>query len=131
MKYLIDTCIWIDLLEDRVGKKGEPFGRYASKFILKIIKNKETLLINKEIFLELRKSNIINLFLRSFIILVDMSEIQYLEAKMLSKERNLPLVDCMSCILARDNNTIVITRDKHILHNLKDIVKSSRPEEVK
>lgn len=62
MKFLIDTCVWIDLLEDREG-----FGNNAARFLFWIIERKHTLVINDEIFSELRKSHIIKIVLHKFI----------------------------------------------------------------
>lgn len=51
------------------------------------------------------------------------------EAKIIAKERNLPPGDVLHSILARDNNLILITRDKHF-NELTDISRSYKPEEI-
>lgn len=125
MRYFIDTCVWIDLLEDRKN-----FGNHAARFLFRVIKRQDRVLINDFIFSELKKSNIIQKVLKGHIIKVRISRQQYLEAEKLSITRGLPLVDCIITILARDNKAYVITRDKHILNRLSDIAISYRPEDI-
>ncbi|MFH1849987.1 MAG: hypothetical protein ABH879_07455 [archaeon] len=36
-RYMIDTCFWVDLKEDRKGYNSEPLGEYALK-LLSVIK---------------------------------------------------------------------------------------------
>ncbi len=54
---------------------------------------------------------------------------QILEAKNIAKLRNLPKGEVLHAILARDNETIMITRDKHFL-KLRDVIESYKPEEI-
>jgi len=56
-------------------------------------------------------------------------EIQFLEGRKISNERNIPLGDAMHAIIARDNKLSVITRDNHFKH-LKDICVSHKPEDI-
>ena len=51
------------------------------------------------------------------------------EAKKIAEERYLPPGDALHAILARDNNLIMITRDKHF-KKLGDIAPHYKPEEV-
>ena len=51
------------------------------------------------------------------------------EADKIIKERNLPLGDVLHTLLARDNNLILVTRDKHF-KELTDISKFYKPEEL-
>ncbi|MBI2672183.1 hypothetical protein HYX16_04580 [Candidatus Woesearchaeota archaeon] len=57
------------------------------------------------------------------------TEKQYQEADKIVKERILPLGDVLHSIVARDNNLILVTRDKHF-KQLEDISKSHKPEEL-
>ena len=50
------------------------------------------------------------------------------EARKIAEERNLPSGDVLHAILARDNNFILVTRDKHF-RELEDITKHYKPEE--
>lgn len=43
-RYFIDTSIWIDFYEDRIGYKDEPLGEYAFKLLAKI-KAKESRIV--------------------------------------------------------------------------------------
>ncbi len=54
---------------------------------------------------------------------------QLKEASVLCKKRNVAFGDALHSILAKDNNAIMITRDKHFL-NLLDIVIIKKPEEL-
>ncbi len=51
------------------------------------------------------------------------------EAKKIAEQRNLPPGDVLHAILARDNNFIMITRDKHF-RELGDITKHYKPEDI-
>ncbi len=55
---------------------------------------------------------------------------EILEAKKLSITRNIPFIDCLNAIQARNHEAILVTRDKHFFINLKDIVKVYTPEEI-
>ena len=51
------------------------------------------------------------------------------EAKKLADERNIPPGDVLHAVIARDNNLIFITRDKHF-KQLADICKHYKPEDI-
>ncbi|MBU2589492.1 MAG: PIN domain-containing protein [Nanoarchaeota archaeon] len=137
-RYLIDTCIWRDFYENRFSKSGKPLGEYASKLFLKILKNKNNILFSETLILELKidySLKEINFMLQIFffnnaLIKIKITPKEYKEAKNLSMERELPLVDCLTAILARNYNAQMISQDKHFFINLKDIVKTIKPQEV-
>mgnify|MGYP001596699850 CR=1 FL=1 len=54
---------------------------------------------------------------------------EYAEAKKLSELRNLPFVDCLNVIQARNNNAVVVSQDEHFTKNLSDIVKVIKPRD--
>ena len=60
---------------------------------------------------------------------VGISDEDIKEAKKISEERGLPFGDVMHAILARNNNAILISRDKHF-QLLKDICEVVKPEEI-
>ena len=51
------------------------------------------------------------------------------EAKKIATERNIPVGDALHAIIARDNNLVLVTRDKHF-ENIEDISKHFKPEEL-
>ena len=51
------------------------------------------------------------------------------EAIKIANERKLPYGDVLHSIIARDNNLILVTRDRHF-KELQDISKSYKPEEL-
>ena len=138
LKYFIDTCVWRDFYEDRIGRNGEKLGDYASNFIEYIIKKKAIILFSEFIIGELKikyaNKDIEDMFgilntlgvLKKIDVLIEQKD----EAKNLSKLRGLPFVDCLFAILARDNGAILITQDIHFIRDLKDIVSVKRPQEI-
>jgi predicted nucleic acid-binding protein len=51
------------------------------------------------------------------------------EADELSRQRNVPFTDALNAIIARNNNAIMVSQDKHY-QKLKDIVETKRPEDL-
>ena len=138
IKYLIDTCIWRDFYENRLSYSGISFGEDSSKLFEKIIKTKSCILFSEALYWELKKDYIIDdinnmlniLFLAKVLIKIDISKAEFIEAKALSSKRNLPFVDCLNAIQARNHKAIMITRDKHFSFNLGDFVDCFKPEEL-
>ena len=137
-RYLLDTCIWRDFYEDRFGKKGRYLGQYANDLFMKIIKNKEKIYFSvslvKELSIKYSDREIFNmlniLFLTKSLIRIEVTKIESNEARILSKERNLPFTDCLCAVQARNHKTILVSQDKHILKNLLDIAITKRPEQI-
>ena len=57
------------------------------------------------------------------------TEKQREESKNIAKERNVPAGDSLHVIIARDNDLILVTRDRHF-RKLEDISKHYKPEEL-
>jgi predicted nucleic acid-binding protein len=112
MKYYFDTCIWIDYFNERDA--------YVVDVVFKILSN-YTILVSELVFAELNK-HVDNLSLLGFknIILVEIFDTQRKLATAICEARNIPFGDALHAIIARDNNAILITRDKHFL-KLRDI----------
>ena len=134
-KYYLDTSIWIDVYEDRKGYNNEPLGEYGLK-LLALIKAKENKIIISDLLiseLEVRYTiPEINGMLKPFEKITEKifsTTKQKLEAKKITEERKLPYGDALHSIIARDNNLILITRDKHF-KELTDISKYYKPEEL-
>ena len=134
-KYYVDTSIWIDLLEDRKGYNNEPLGDFALKLFSLIKAKKSTLIISDllirelEGYYSLEEINGMMLPFQKIIEKVVARKEQRVEARKIAEERNLPPGDCLHAILSRDNNFILITRDKDFNH-LKDISNYHKPEEI-
>lgn len=136
-RYYLDTCIWRDHYENRFGLSGNPLGEYASKLFMRIIKNKEIVLFSELIIRELKSDydekeidKMLNILLMIGILKrVEISKNDYKEAKRIGTERGLPFGDVLHAILARDNNAVLISQDKHH-QELKDIVEVKKPKEI-
>jgi predicted nucleic acid-binding protein len=134
-KYYIDTSIWMDLLEDRKGYNNEPLGDYALK-LFSLIKAKKSTLILSDILIRelegyysLEEINGMMLPFQKIIEKIIATKEQRVEARKIAEERNLPPGDCLHAILARDNDFILITRDKDF-KLLEDITSHYKPEEI-
>ncbi|MFH1668320.1 MAG: PIN domain-containing protein [Candidatus Woesearchaeota archaeon] len=136
-RFYLDTCIWRDHFEDRTGPGGRPLGKYATQLLMKIIRDKDIIIISDAIIAELKKgfyddeiSDILNVLqAMGSVENIPIQDIDDTEAKMISKERKLPILDVLHAILARNNQAILVTQDKHFMQ-LSDIVNCKRPEEL-
>ena len=137
-KYFVDTCVWRDFYEDRQSTDKSKIGSHASKFIKNILDKRHTILINKYILYELKNKytdeeiNELLMFFKYLNILenVEISNSEYNETKIISKNKNLPIVDCIIAIQSRNYDAIVITRDNHFLKKLSYICKAELPESI-
>lgn len=116
MRYYIDTCVWIDFVEDRTN----------NDFLAKCIENEDIILysypLEKELLNYMSKIKIIYSLLLSkeLIEYVDVTNEDKSEAFNLSKDRTIPFSDALHAVLSRNNDAILVSRDKHFL-KLKDI----------
>lgn len=137
-KYWLDTCIWRDFYEDRTSKSGKPFGKYATKLFMKILKNKDKILFSESLIWELKRDYYekdINdmfklLFVNNVLVKIDITKEEYSESKKLSQERKIPFVDCLNALQARNHNAIMISQDEHFHKNLLDITKTIKPQDI-
>jgi len=135
-KYWFDTCTWRDFYEDRFSKSGSPFGQYASDAFMKVMKNKDKILFSESLVRELKKdydekdiNDMLNvLFLSGILISIPITKEEHLEAKTLAEKRNLPYIDCLNAVQARNNKAIVVSQDPHLTKDLIDIVKVIKPQ---
>jgi predicted nucleic acid-binding protein len=134
-KYYIDTSIWIDLYENRKGFNNEPLGDFAWKLFASIKASENKLVISDFLIRELESNysiEEINGMIKPFEDIIErvfLIKTQKDEAKKIALERNLPPGDVIHAIISRDNNLILITRDKHF-NELVDISRSYKPEEL-
>ena len=137
-KYFLDTCIWRDFYEDRFGKTGRPLGKYASNLFMKILKNKDKIVFSETLFWEMKKdysereiNEMLNfLDLCKVLTKINIKKEEFQEAKKLSNNINIPLVDCINAIQARNHKAIMISQDMHFLKDLNDITNTKKPEEI-
>ena len=134
-KYYIDASIWIDLYEDRLGYNKEPLGDYAWK-LFSLIKAKNNKIVISDFLIRELEMNYsleeINGMIKPFENILEkvfLNKGQKDEAKKIAEERNIPPGDVIHAIIARDNNFILITRDKHF-RQLEDISKHHKPENL-
>ena len=134
-RHYLDTSIWVDLYENRIGFNQEPLGDFAWKLLSIIKTKKETLVISDLLIRELEMNysiEEINGMMKLFEDILERITItkkQRDEAKQIAEERNLPPGDVLHAILARDHKLILITRDKHF-KELVDISPHHKPEEL-
>jgi predicted nucleic acid-binding protein len=134
-KYLIDTAIWIDAVENRTGFLGEPIGEYAMALFHTIIVRRSNIVISQEIIKELEKHYSIaeiNAILKPFENLIQKIKIRESlekEAIIIAEERRLPKGDVLHAMGARDSEAKLVTRDRHF-KLLEDIAKPYLPEEL-
>ena len=133
-KYYLDTAIWRDLHENRKDKS-KNLGELAFEAIKKIRMNKEKILYSDFVFEELSHAyderTINKLFKDASELLekVKINEEQLKEAADLSKKLNIPFGDAVHGVLARDNNAVMVTRDRHF-RKLKDKITIKKPEDL-
>ena len=131
-RFYFDTSIWLDFLE----KRGEN-SKVAVKLIQEVIKNDCIVLYSVMVLQELRNldyfeseiEDLLSIFRSANIRIVHIDKKQLEETERISKERELPRRDVSHAILARDNEAIIITRDRHF-DKLKDVVVTKLPEDI-
>jgi predicted nucleic acid-binding protein len=137
-KYYLDTCIWRDFYEDRFSKTGRAMGRESAKLFVKLIKKRAIIFYNDSLIWKLRNDyddDLINdmlnfLFLINILKKIETIKEDYLQAKKLVQERNIPFVDCLNAVQVRRLKAILVSQDKHLLNDLSDITKAKRPLEI-
>ncbi|MBU2477368.1 type II toxin-antitoxin system VapC family toxin [Candidatus Micrarchaeota archaeon] len=134
-KFYLDTCIWIDYLEDR--KNGiKPLGELAFQFLRKCRKEKSTIIVSdvmrKELYKHIAKEEIEKRLLdfSDLIIEVKHSQEQFDEAHLfwVKTKKEFPQADILHAIISRDQKAVLISRDKHFAEI--DIVEFHFPEEL-
>lgn len=136
-KYYFDSCVWRDYYENRTGPGGRPLGDYATKLIMKIIDNHDIILFSDAIIKELIKSFDREEIRKMMEILFSLNLLRKVpiygselpESIKIAAERNIPPADVLHAILARNNNAIMISQDKHY-YKLRDVVDVKKPEEL-
>ena len=134
-EYIIDTSIWVDIYEDRKGYNNEPLGDYAFNLLVKIKAQEKIIVLTDFLIKELEtlySAAEINGMFKPFekiIKKIIATEKQREESKKIAKERDVPAGDALHAIIARDNDLILVTRDRHF-RKLEDISKHYKPEDL-
>ena len=110
----------MDVYEDRKGYNNEPIGDFALRLLI-LLKSRKNRIVISNLLIEELEINYsierINGMMKLFENLIDkifVTKKQRNEARIIAEERNLPKGDVLHAILARDNNLVLITRDKHV-----------------
>ncbi|MFH1545122.1 MAG: hypothetical protein ABIE23_03480 [archaeon] len=132
-KFYVDTSIWRDYFEDR-SNGIRPLGDFAFQFLNNCRKHKCIVVYSEPLLFELKdfpRQLIEEMFspFKELLLEVPVSKKQMNESKEIAKNRKLPFNDVLQAIIARDNEAIMITRDKHF-NELLDIVGFKVPEEI-
>jgi len=137
MRYLVDSCIRMDLKEDRADRL-RPLAEWAFRFFQKATVEEALIFYTDFTEIEIMKNykvkNVGLVFVYAvndypLLKRIEVNQKQYHEASLLSKIRNVPFGDALNAVVARDLSAIVVTRDHHF-EDLQDIVISKKPEEL-
>jgi len=134
-RFYLDSCIWRDLLERR-SDNIRPLDEFAFQFLKNCRKHNCGVivsdLVKSELFRDFSKEKISDLFgaYLDLIVFVEPNGAQARESYLLFKTMPpISRADILHAIIARDNNCVLVTRDKHF-YELGHIVESFVPEEV-
>jgi len=134
-KYYFDTCIWIDYFEGRKDNI-RPLGDWAFDLIKKIIREEAILvysdLVEEELSEKYTREQIKEIFSiipTQILLKLSTSKAQLLEAIKTARALNIPVKDALHAIIARDNASLLVTRDKHF-QELSKLVEIKKPEEL-
>ena len=135
VKFYLDTCIWRDYFENR-SDKFRPLGDWALLIIKKIIEESDLIifsdLVKEELFIafsETEIKEILSIVPEQLLIRIVSSAEQLQESIKLARELKLPKKDVLHAILARDNDAVLISRDKHF-SSLTEQVTIKKPEDL-
>lgn len=133
--YYLDTSIWLDFFEKR-DEPNLPKSTWARKLINKIIRKDGKIVYSDFSISELENLGysfyeIKNMFLplKNNLIFAESTKKQIGKSKDLSLKRNIPKGDALHALIARDNNAMLITLDKHF-QKLSDIANPVRPQDI-
>lgn len=133
--FYLDTAIWMDWFEDRIGYRGEPLGRFADDLLMVILSNEGRLAISEMVMEELERrytnEEIMGMFFRfkGCLIKVVSSDAQRGESRLISRSRDIPYGDALHSVICRDYRFILVSRDRNFL-KVRDVCESCKPEEL-
>lgn len=134
-KYYVDTCIWIDLVDDRIRGR-RLYGEYAQKFFRQVIDAEQTIVYSDVVEEELsfhygahKSQQIINSVPLLLLERVESTREELLMASRFSKEFGLSLNDAIHAVITYHHANMIITRDKHF-SDLDKFITVKKPEEL-
>ncbi len=136
-KFYLDSCIWLDYFGDR--KDGlRPLGEFAFQFLKKCENNNFSVLVSDTVVLELEtilpKEQVKEIFssFKRIIQKVNASAEEVSEARKEwnKRSKNIPFKDILHAIISKNNNAVIISRDRHFLEDLSLIVEVQKPENL-
>jgi len=132
MKFYFDTAIWIDMHENRTDRF-RPLGEWAFELLRKIREERHTVVYSeitiRELLTHYSTKEIEEMLGGDFLEKISISESQAKEAREISRSLGIPWGDCLHAILAKDNNAIMIARDRHF-EQLRFLADVKKPEEL-
>jgi predicted nucleic acid-binding protein len=126
----------MDFYENRKDRF-RPLGEWAFELFRKIRNEKGIVLYSKATLKELGRyynpaqiKEIMQIVSnKGALLLVQINPEELREASALSKGLSIPFDDCLHAILARDNDAVMVTRDRHF-EMLRNIAEIKKPEEL-
>jgi hypothetical protein len=135
MKYYFDTCIWRDYLENRSDNL-RPLGEWALGLIKKIIEEDSTIIFSDftedELLKKWTKGELkdeLSFIPEQTFLRIKVSQKQIEESFKLSRQLKIHPEDVFHAIVARDDDAILVTRDKHFIE-LTNVVIVRKPEDL-
>ena len=130
-RFYLDTSIWLDFFEERGDN-----GKYAKKLLTKIMNMDDKIVYSDVILFELNlrgynRYELSDMFrlIKPALLFVEASQNQTGRAKDIALKRKIPKRDALHAIIARDNNAILVTLDRHF-QKILDIAKPKRPQDL-
>ena len=134
VRFYVDTSVWRDYFEDRKDNV-RPLGLFAFRFLKKCTEKGFKILFSHFVVEELltyySKERVKLVFENFKEHLVEVRETDDMrrEALVLKEKFSIPLVDAAHALLAKANNAVIVSRDKHF-RELEHIVEVRLPEEI-
>ena len=132
VRYYVDTCVYRDHLEKRVGHDGRPLGKYAEEFFLRVIKRKDVVVFSDHVVSELSLCGCEQAFLL-FEALGILEKVDILDSywdENLSEQKQISFADCLHAIIARENNCVLITQNTKDFIVFSDFLDVLKPEQT-
>lgn len=134
LRYYFDTSIWMDFYEDRKDFEKD-LGYYAFKLLMRINDSGGRIIATKMVFYEISlfypddKIRGMTNYFKDIIDIVEITDEERIESENISNTYNIPFGDALHAVAARDNDAILITRDRHF-EKLRHICRVMKPEDL-
>lgn len=135
VNYYIDSCIWIDYFEDR-HDRFRPLGEWAFLLLKKIVQEKQKIILSNVLMNELQKryshkelEYLFQIIPECRLLRIKAGAKNTNDAKELRNHRELPFADILHSVIAKENNAILVSRDRHF-QELQSYIRVFKPEEL-